>query len=301
MVTSIATAPTLKPTAGFHRYLPLIPHFERQGFATFRLDPATVASLDAVELQAKQFFAQNAVLKHGFAVPSCVEGYREIGPEYSLVPERPDLTESFSFWYRNRRRPDILAWRDVCPLHVLMHRAADILSTVVTDMFAAMAASWAPTGEQTPPLRFQEASYHQINYYEPALHSRDLLQDPHEDGHLITLVRATEPGLEIKIGDRYESIDLAADEMVVMPGSLLTLMTGNLVPPLFHQVRNSQRRTARYSQMFFVNPEINQKLEPWIRNASNQDVDIIEHANSAPQQFGLPTLVDGAKGEGHSY
>lgn len=301
MVSSVATAPMPKPAESFRRYLPLMPQFERQGFAILKLDQAALDGLDSVELQGKQFFAQNAALKHRFAAPSCVEGYREIGPEYSLVPERPDLTESFSFWYRNRHRPEILAWRKTCPLHLIMHETADILSGVVTDLFAAMAANWAPTGEATPPLRFQEASYLQINYYEPALHSRDLLQDPHEDGHLITLVKATEPGLEIKIGDGYEPIELAANEMIIMPGSLLTLMTGNMVPPLFHQVRNSLRRTARYSHMFFVNPELNQKLDPWIRNASNEHIDIIEHANSAPQQFGLPTLVDGAKGEGKSY
>ena len=50
--------------------------------------------------------------------------------------------------------------------------------------------------------------------------------------------------------------------------------------------------------MFFVNPEIDQKLEPWIRNASNAGIDIIERAVNAPNQFGLPTLIDGDKGSG---
>lgn len=298
---SIRTAASLRKPEGFERYLPLMPLFEQQGYAIVKLDAAVLSGLEKIESQAKQFFSQSAAIKHGFAVPSCVEGYREIGPEYSMVPERPDLTESFSFWYRNRRRPDILPWRETCPLHVTMHETADMLTDVTMDLFAAMAASWSPAGTQTPPLRFQEASYIQINYYEPALHSRDLLQDPHEDGHLITLVRSTEPGLEIRIDGAFRAVELAADEMLVMPGSLLTLMTGNLVPPLYHQVRNSLRRTARYSQMFFVNPELDQKLDPWIRNASNEHIDIIQHANSAPQQFGLPTLVAGAKGEGNTY
>lgn len=301
MSTRTAGASTLTTAEGFRRYLPLIPLFEQHGYAIIKLDPAIVTSLETVESQAKQFFSQSAAIKHGFAAPHCVEGYREIGPEYSLVPERPDLTESFSFWYRNRRRPEIVAWQESCPLHNLMHATADMLSAVTTDLFAAMAASWSAAGDQTPRLRFQEASYIQINYYEPAQHSRDLLQDPHEDGHLITLVRSTEPGLEIKVGDAFQAVELARDEMLVMPSSLLSLMTGNLVPPLFHQVRNSLRRTARYSQMFFVNPELDQKLDPWISNASNEHIDIIQYANSAPQQFGLPTLVEGAKGEGHSY
>jgi isopenicillin N synthase-like dioxygenase len=301
MSVRTAAATTQLPSAGFERYLPLIPSFEQNGYAIIKLEADVLAGIERVESQAKQFFCQSSAIKHGFAASHCVEGYREIGPEYSLVPERPDLTESFSFWYRNRRRQEILAWRETCPLHVTMHETADMLCTVTADLFAAMAASWSSSGTQTPPLRFQEASYIQINYYEPAQHSRDLLQDPHEDGHLITLVRATEPGLEIKIDGSFRSVELAADEMLVMPGSLLTLMTGNLVPPLYHQVRNSLRRAARYSQMFFVNPELSQKLAPWILNASNERIDIIEHANSAPSQFGLPTLVAGAKGEGNTY
>jgi isopenicillin N synthase-like dioxygenase len=91
---------------------------------------------------------------------------------------------------------------------------------------------------------------------------------------------------------------LGADEMLIMPGSLLTLMTGGAIPPLFHQVKNSRRQDPRYSMMFFVNPEGNQVLEPWIRNESNRDADVIAEANALPLKFGLPTLEDGTEGRG---
>src|SRR5262249_4523016 len=161
----------------------------------------------------------------------------------------------------------------------------DMLTDVTADLFAAMAASWSNAGTRTPPLRFQEASYIQVNYYEPAQHSRDLLQDPHEDGHLLTLVRSAEPGLEIRIEGRFHPVDRRCDALLITPRTLSPLMPATPAPPLYHQVRNSLRRSARYSHMFFVNPELNQKLDPWIRNASNEHIDIVQYANSAPQQF----------------
>ena len=284
--------------ADYRPYLPAVAQLERQGYAIIKIDSAVLAGIEDVQDLAQRFFAEPAAAKHAFASPSCVEGYREIGPEYSLVPERPDLTESFSFWYRNRRRPEIEAWHGKCPLHTALHNTADTLCSTVDALFTAMAETWSPGA---PRLGFQEASYIQINYYEPAQHSRELLQDPHEDGHLITLVRATEPGLEIKVDGRFIPVELAEDEMLVMPSSILSLMSGNRIPPLYHQVRNSRRAVPRYSLMFFVNPEITQKLEPWIRNDSNAGIDIIEQANSAPNKFGLPTLVDGAAGQGKTY
>jgi isopenicillin N synthase-like dioxygenase len=144
----------------------------------------------------------------------------------------------------------------------------------------------------------KKASYLQINYYEPAQHSRDMLQDGHEDGHLLTLVTATAPGLEIETADGYRPAELAEDEMLIMPGSLLTLMTGGQIPPLYHRVRNSFRKEPRYSMMYFVNPESDQVLEPWVSNETNAGIDIIEEANKLPLKFGLPTLVDGTTGRG---
>ena len=58
-------------------------------------------------------------------------------------------------------------------------------------LFAAMRDYFAPGA---PDLCFFGATYTQLNHYEPARHSRELLQDPHEDGHLVTLVTSDAPG-----------------------------------------------------------------------------------------------------------
>lgn len=276
-------------------YLPLVRQLAETGFLRVPTSWSVQRRIQGVYGLAGEFFARPLAEKRRFAAPGFVEGYREIGQEYSRMPDRPDLTESFSMWYRNCHRSEIEGWDAACPLHAGIKHCADALSVVTAELLQAMAEAWSPGA---PAPRFRKASYIQINYYEPAQHQRDLLQDAHEDGHLITLVQANAPGLEIKIGDRFVAPALASDELLLMPGSLLTLMTGGLVPPLYHRVHNNRRADPRYSLMFFVNPEIDQTIEPWIRNASNAGVDIVERAISAPNQFGLPTLVEGEAGLG---
>jgi len=242
---------------------------------------------------ARGFYARPLPEKRGFALPAFVEGYRDIGLEYSMRPDRPDLTESFSVWNRNRPRTE--EWVTTCAMHMEMRRTIDALTAPIDELFQSMADRWAPSVDAP---RVKKASYLQINYYEPAQHNRDMLQDGHEDGHLITLVTATGPGLEIDAGDGYQPAEVAEDEMLIMPGSLLTLMTGGQIPALYHRVRNSFRKESRYSMMYFVNPESDQVIEPWIRNDTNAGIDIIEQANALPQKFGLPTLVEGTSGRG---
>jgi isopenicillin N synthase-like dioxygenase len=266
-----------------------------RGHAKLKISRETRRQVDHTFATAREYFATPFPEKSSFALSQYVEGYREIGLEYSQVKERPDLTESFSLWNRNRAHTEAAGWTQSCPIHHELRRTIDDLSTYVAELFQTMADKWTP-GTVGP--RFQRASYIQVNYYEPAQHRRDILQDGHEDGHLITLVTSKTPGLEIQTENGYLPVELDDDEMLIMPGSLLTLMTGGAIPPLFHQVKNSRRTDPRYSMMFFVNPEGNQVLEPWIRNESNAGINVIDVANAMPLKFGLPTLVDGTEGRG---
>jgi isopenicillin N synthase-like dioxygenase len=281
-------------------FLPLVEQFERQGFARVKLDLARFAALEEIRSQSAKFFARSKNEKLPFAAPGCVEGYRDIGPEYSMSADRPDLNESFSVWQRNRGRAEIAAWNSGCPLHAVMTETLDLMAPLIDGLFRAMAKCWGNAKDVAtqPAVFFKEASYLQVNHYQPSLHARDLLLDPHDDIHLVTLVTATEPGLEVEVGGKFLPADLARDEALIFPGLLLKLMTGGRITPLIHQVRNHQVATPRISMMYFVNPEITHKLEPWIRNETNKGIDIVERAINAPKEFGLPTLVDGAKGTG---
>ena len=278
-------------------YSALVPQLERQGYLRIPVGAKLRRATDRAFALADEFFARSPEEKQRYAMPAFVEGYREVGPEYSQVPERPDLTESFSAWNRNRARPELEAWAAGCPLHGALRDASSMLGHMMRGLFAAMAEYFAPRGTLgSPELRFHDATYIQLNHYYPSRHTRDLLLDRHEDGHLVTLVRTNAPGLEIELDGRMAPAPYGDDELLVMPGSLLSLMTGYRVKPLYHQVRNSHRADPRSSMLFFVNPEIDQALQPWILNDSNRGVDIIARANAAPKQFGLPTLIDGLAG-----
>ncbi|HNB27785.1 MAG TPA: 2OG-Fe(II) oxygenase family protein [Alphaproteobacteria bacterium] len=277
----------------YRDYLPLVRQLEQQGYLRIPIAEQTRQTLDRCFDLANHYFAQSPAEKQRFARPEIVEGYRELGPEYSQVPERPDLTESFSAWNRNRERSDLEGWAAACPFHAALRAAGDSLEVITRAMFKAMAETWSPGA---PELRFYRGTYVQLNYYEPARHSRELLQDSHEDGHLITVLRSNAPGLELDLPGGVLPIETNGNDLVMMPGALLSLMTGNKIKPCYHQVRNNHRTTPRCSMMYFVNPEIDQVLKPWISNETNAGIDIIERANAAPKQFGMPTLEDSLTG-----
>ena len=278
-----------------HRaYMAMVPQLERNGFLLIPVDAEIRRRIDQVYALADEFFARPDAEKHRYAAPAWVEGYRELGPEYSQIPERPDLTESFSAWNRNRPRSELEAWSAGCPLHSALRDVSSMLGQVARGLFGAMAEHFAPGA---PELRFYNATYIQLNHYYPSRHSRELLQDRHEDAHLMTLVRTNAPGLEIEIDGEMVPAEHGDDEILVMPSSLISLMTGYRVKPLYHQVRNSYRTDPRSSLLYFVNPEIDGQLMPWVANETNAGIDIAERANAGPKQFGMPTLVDSLAGK----
>ena len=79
------------------------------------------------------------------------------------------------------------------------------------------------------------------------------------------------------------------DEVVIMPGSVLTALSGGKIEPLYHQVRN-HGLDDRQSIMYFVNPEIDEPLFGWIDAPDGERADIREHVQNAPSQFGLPPV-----------
>jgi hypothetical protein len=42
--------------------------------------------------------------------------------------------------------------------------------------------------------------------------------------------------------------------------------------------------------MYFVNPQMDVALQPWLSNETNAGIDILEYARTAPGMFGLPDI-----------
>jgi isopenicillin N synthase-like dioxygenase len=103
-------------------------------------------------------------------------------------------------------------------------------------------------------------------------------------------VTSRQPGLEIEVGGRFEPVALARDEALIMPGGILTLMTGGLMPPLLHRVRNVVGVRTRASLMFFVNASVINPPRAWAPAADGTYPDIRQATIESSQVFGLTSI-----------
>ena len=255
-----------------------------QGYAVVKLRDVDAYNLHHAISTAVTFFERPLEDKAAHGSTDHNYGYRPFGIEYSISPDRPDMNECFTLW---ASRLDLIPNAgDIQDLTGAFLSWRDSLAPIVRAVLDEVARSF---GADAPA--FEKASYLQINYCLPTPAERDLLQDKHEDGHMVTVLHATAPGLEIYVNDEVKPMLPAKDEIVIMPGSVLTALSGGKIQPLYHQVRNHcLGEGERQSIMYFVNPEIDEPLFGWIDGADGERADIREHVRNAPSMFGLPPV-----------
>jgi isopenicillin N synthase-like dioxygenase len=260
-----------------------------QGYTVVKLDEIDSGNLHHAISTAVEFFQRpdDEKMAHGSADHNY--GYRPFGVEYSVTPDRPDMNECFTLW--SSRLDLVPNAADIPELTQAFLSWRDSLAPLVTAVLDEVAKTLGAAG--APP--FEKASYLQINYCLPTPPERDLLQDRHEDGHMVTVLHSTAPGLEIFVGDEVVPMQPGPDEVVIMPGSVLTALSGGQIPPLYHQVRN-HGLDDRQSLMYFVNPEVDQPLYAWTGSSGSSGAsggvreDIRAHVQNAPTMFGLPPV-----------
>ncbi|MFI9042620.1 hypothetical protein [Streptomyces sp. NPDC053726] len=76
------------------------------------------------------------------------------------------------------------------------------------------------------------------------------------------------------------------NQLLAMPSSLLTAMTGDDIPPLYHQVRN-HRLPRRLTVLFLANPPLDRPVPPFVSH-EGRAVDIAQLARTSGAMFGLP-------------
>jgi isopenicillin N synthase-like dioxygenase len=250
------------------------------GYAIVKLGEAEHSRLDAAVEGTVQFFTKPAEFKNAHASADYNYGYRPFGVEYSITPDRPDVNECFTLWGdRLDKIPDAETISDYTGV---LSDWRDALAPLVRGVLDQLARSCG--GAAAPD--FRQGSYLQINYYLTADSEREMLQDRHEDGHMVTVIHPTRPGLEAYIDGEPQPVTLAEDEVLMMPGSVLTLLSGGTIQPLYHQVRNLGLADRR-SIIYFVNPELDEPLFAW----QGEDTrDICEHVRNMPASFGLPQV-----------
>ena len=254
------------------------------GYAVVKLSDIDAGNLHTAISTAVEFFERPLEDKLAHGSKDHNYGYRPFGIEYSITPDRPDMNECFTLW---ASRLDLIPNAEgIADLNDSFLSWRDSLAPLVGAVLDEIAATF--DGARAP--EFEKASYLQINYCLPTPPERDLLQDKHEDGHMVTVLHANGAGLEIFLGTDDEATPMlpAADEVVIMPGSVLTELSGGAIPPLYHQVRN-HGLDDRQSIMYFVNPEVDAPLYAWT-DKDQTGKDIREHVQNAPSQFGLPPV-----------
>ncbi len=256
-----------------------------QGYAVVALTDAESGLLSAALGAARTFFTADDGAKRRHSSADFNYGYRPMGVEFSVTPDRPDVNECFTLW--SDRLDLIPGAADLVPLTDALAAWRDAVAAVVQDVLEGLAETFP--GARAPG--FRAASHLQVNSYLPAPDDRAMLQDAHEDGHLLTAQHGTGPGLEVILADgTVLPVTTAPHELLVFPGSALTAVTEGAIGPQFHQVRNLGQ-PGRQSVMYFVNPELTEPLHPWGEGADSGR-DLREAVRHRPEAFGLPAVQD---------
>jgi isopenicillin N synthase-like dioxygenase len=242
-----------------------------RGFATIQDSGALMRQVRSAFLEGRNFFGESSRTKCAASTASKLEGYRPLGAEFSGTREQPDLCESFSVWGWNGDDPDVRAWATKHKLHQALWSVLPGYSAIANGVLESVRSRINAHGQA---FDASQASYVQMNHYRPKAFEREFLQGVHEDGHVLSILTSTAPGLEICIDGQFTPAETTGSALLLLPGSILTLITGGRIAPLYHRVRNDHRTAVRQSLVYFTNPSILVPTVPWIENETNQGVDI---------------------------
>jgi isopenicillin N synthase-like dioxygenase len=262
------------------------PVLESKGFLTLRLEVSTAAAVRDAFQGARAYFRQDTAQKASDQLPEDL-GFRPAGIEYSASRERPDVIESFSVSARWPQSATASS-SEGRALHSLMTACLEPMEEIAEEL--AIAVGNAIGGRRYENLlsgALHRWSCLQMNYSRPAGLGSRFIHELHEDGHLFTIACATGPGLQVRPNDgSLISLTAAPDEAVVMPGEIISLLSGGRIRPLYHCVRPEQELKERLALLFFadVAPE---KCEPWVVTDFNAGVDIGHRVHTNPARFGL--------------
>lgn len=239
--------------------------------------------------EAHRFFAQETSAKEPHRATVAMSGWRSVGVEYSQSPDRPDLNETYCYRLADEARKAVPAstLADLCRT---AQRGLDLLAARQLKLLAARCG--LSEGEVTErAVRTRSESWLQLNYSRPATAGRTFVQEAHEDGHLVTFLLADANGLEIALSnDEWTPVLPTPERLLCFGGECGALLTGDLISPMPHQVRARADVPLRVSIAYFVNPDLDQTLEPWTRNERNTGVDLLRWGQQNPVRFGLPAL-----------
>jgi isopenicillin N synthase-like dioxygenase len=267
--------------------LPKIEDFQTKGFLIVGVADPVAESIQRIFELTTVFFKRSKSEKLADSLCELNEGWRDLGGEFSINPDRPDLHESFWVTPRHADRARAAYSNVGLKLYDEMRNCISMLSDVERTVTKELIAFVAPT-QNEPSFSCSRDSDMQALYYQPSVHERECLQEPHDDSLYMTFLKANRPGLEwqSKSGD-YHAVELDKDELIVMPGEILALLTGYKIKPLIHRVVRHRDQIERLALGYFTYPNLdaNSTLAPWVANESNDGIDIMARAINNQSQY----------------
>lgn len=253
----------------------------QHGHATITLPKDAPGVIATLRDEAARFFTQDEAVKRRHGSEDFNFGYRPYGRQYSVSPDRPDMNSSFAYWADDPSTVPNYQAKTVAPFLRALSAYWAITAEAAEQILAGLASHY----DYPETLPFGRSSYLEVNWYLRDA-ERGLLQDRHEDGHLLTLATSDGPGLEIEGNGVMRPVAVRDGRLLVMPGSLLTAMTDGQVPPLYHQVRNHHLE-RRITALFLVNPPLDRAAAPYVISGGAA-VDVAALARTTGSMFGLP-------------
>lgn len=247
----------------------------RVGHAVVRLPPLAVRLFPLI---CDAFDRVDEAAKRSFSFPHHDDGFLPFGLEHAQDQARPDLCERFCYWRANEAMHRKSAFSG-SPFYRRVAQYEDCLAGLAEALMSALAQRFCAA-----PLSRRAHSYVQLCAYQPWLqgHGRRFLQDPHEDGHLLSFAKQTSEGLALETDGGLHPVRMADDEVIVFSGSLLTALTDGAVAPVRHAVLAPAQPKARKSVMYFLNPN----LDVENRTFGGMPVDLRALANERHMAFG---------------
>src|SRR4029077_6723447 len=207
------------------------------GYAQLLASPTIQGQITAAFELGLAFFRSDAADKASNTLPNQT-GYRPFGIEYSQSSARPDQIESFSVCRALRDTGHASLTTPARALHDGLLQLFDTVEPLAEALIVKVAERL--TGRSygaTFRGGLRHYSLLQMNYSLPKSATVGYINETHEDGSLVTFTSVTAPGLEIQTADgAFLPVVPSAARMLVMPGEILSLLTGRRILPMLHRV-----------------------------------------------------------------
>lgn len=275
-------------TSKYLTQTPNISDFEKKGYLIINATDELLNCINSIFFKASKFYQNDKSIKSINCIPNLNEGWRDLGGEFSITPEQPDLHESFWVTQKQKAKVSSIYSEEGLNLYDNMFNCISIYNDIERTLTKMLMEYYGQDVSVIPGFNCEHDSDMQVLYYQPCIHDRDLLQEPHDDSLYMTFAKATNRGLEILLPDnQFHKAILQKNEILVMPGEILSLMTGYKIKPLIHKVVRHTEQMDRFSLGYFTLPNINegQKIIPWVSNETNKDIDIMSRVIHNQNQF----------------